>query len=177
MMNYKYVGERIRTRRKEMNISQEALIEQLQDFSHIRIGRNTLSKLENGESTDIKFETICGITKILNCDIGYLTGAYNEHHLSVHEISETTGLTESSIDYLTALNKANDYELLDILNTILSMRPFAPMLFKAIQSYISSGDKPAVLTVDDKLSMNVSERQIWISRIQELLDEYRHPLP
>lgn len=176
-MDYINIGERIRNRRKEINISQETLIEQLQILNLNRIGRNTLSKLENGESTDIKFETICGIAEILNCDIGYLIGMYDEHCLSVHEISETTGLTESSVDYLTALNKANDYELLNLLNTILSMRPFAAMLFEAIHSYISSRDKPAMLTVDDKLSMNVSERQIWISRIQELLDEYRHSLP
>lgn len=101
-MKYKYneIGENIRKRRKKLSLNQQALADKA------RIGRNTLSQLENGEIeySDISLGQFMRLLNALDVDMEYILGAENEH-VENKEISEITGLSNKSIEVLRKINK------------------------------------------------------------------------
>ena len=123
--NLDVLGDRIRTRRKALNMSQENLVYAMQDCG-CPIGRNSLSKLENNRlPRELSFKEIITLCNILQCDIDYLFNR-DSHKTSELKIScELTGLSESAIDILQLYNyvnanpqvKISRLELLDIMLT------------------------------------------------------------
>lgn len=101
--NFVKIGERIIEERKKQKISQEKLIEILKDNFNFHITRNRLSSIENGNQDKFSFDFLYYFSKVINCDIGYLLGEYNEKTHEKHQLSSITGLNEFSIDFLLKL--------------------------------------------------------------------------
>jgi len=117
--NYYSIGDRIRNLRVQNNMTQDEFKEELGKHG-LRIGRNTISSIENGKESAFTFDFLKTASKIFCCDIGYLLGEYNEKKIETHYICEVTGLSEQAINVLLRLkeyNKKTAYS--DILSTII----------------------------------------------------------
>ena len=103
----KELGERIRKARKDKHLSQEKLIEILQDrVDGSSIGRNTLSALENGETTIRgKLKTLYAIGEVLDIDINYFIGEQEHKSLDRHDVSMYTGLSDEAIENIHTISK------------------------------------------------------------------------
>ena len=100
--NYQKIGDRIRDNRKSLEYSQDEFIRILKDEHQVRIGRNTLSNVENGNLSPEKFTMplLIAICKIFNCDIGYLLGEYDENTRKEKVIQEELHLSSKAISTL-----------------------------------------------------------------------------
>lgn len=135
----KELGERIRKARKDKHLSQEKLIEILQDrVDGSSIGRNTLSALENGETTIRgKLKTLYAIGEVLDIDINYFIGEQEHKSLDRHDVSMYTGLSDEAIENIHTIS--ND-----------TMAP------KIISAFFTSPHLRAILTAGMALEYVVS---------------------
>lgn len=120
------IGKRIGETRKKKGITQVELAEML------HIGRDTLSRWENGERY-LHVDDLADISKALDVDIGNLLGLYEERTYPIHEISRQTDLTEEAIASVLGMTKEqtsvlsvllSDKRFLDILNRIQMLSDF-----------------------------------------------------
>lgn len=122
--NYSEIGERIRSERKKLGYNQEEFINNLE----INIGRNTLSKIENGNLPPQKFTMplLIAMCKLFNCDIGYLLGEYNASTRNDKIIQEELGLSCKAISNIkcnmlnSITKKPANNPFNSVLNDILS---------------------------------------------------------
>ena len=108
--NYVEIGERIRKERKKLNLSQDDLINTIREKLEHCFGRNTLSKIENGDQAAFKAISVAELTslcEIFNCSISYLVGEYTFRNYDNKFICEQTNLLESNL--IKILNKENDF--------------------------------------------------------------------
>ena len=107
-MEYKFqeIAERIRELRKSKNLSQDGLIDLLSKHG-LKIGRNTISSIENGVESAYTFAFLKTISKVFNCDIGYILGEYEEKTQEVHQMCLATGLSEKAIEKIQKISKKN----------------------------------------------------------------------
>ena len=114
-MEYKFqeIAERIRELRKSKNLSQDGLIDLLSEHG-LKIGRNTISSIENGVESAYTFAFLKTISKVFNCDIGYILGEYEEKTQEVHQMCLATGLSEKAIEKIQKISKKNLTKLYSI---------------------------------------------------------------
>lgn len=101
-MNYEYekIGERIKTERKKLRMTQEAFAEKY----HVK--RSTVSKWEHGEAMP-NFQTMLDICADFNCELGYLLceNGYENKTRETTDICKATGLSEKAVSILSCRNK------------------------------------------------------------------------
>lgn len=117
---YKEIGNRIKEERKKKRKSQEEFLSNIKEKGKPCIGRNTLSKIENGDQGSlnaISMEQLTSICEELECSISYILGEYSYRNYDNKFISEQTGLTENSLNKI--LHQKNDF-----LNAFISSRYF-----------------------------------------------------
>ena len=61
--NWKNIGEYIADMRKYENLTQEDFIEELRNKTGLKLSRNTLSKIENGERSAFSLEFLLSVAK------------------------------------------------------------------------------------------------------------------
>lgn len=118
--NYVEIGKRIRLEREKLNLSQEKLLNNIRENGRPCIGRNTLSKIENGDEkafNAINLAQIISICEEFDCSISFLFGEYNYRDYDNKFICEKTGLVEANL--LKILGEKNDF-----LNAFLSSQHF-----------------------------------------------------
>lgn len=98
--NYIEIGERVRHLRKEQGKSQDEFLDDLKEKYKIKMSRNRLSEIENGDKESFSFDFFLAISQEFECDIGYLLGEYNAKTQNNSFICNKTGLTEESIHKL-----------------------------------------------------------------------------
>lgn len=117
IFDYAAIGNRIRDNRKRLKLSQEKLLEVLEDKPHF--GRNTLSDLENGKPeafAAVNLAQLSALCELFGCSIGYLLGEYDNKSADSQLVHDFTGLSEPAIDYLHEKSCSPKYlEVLDIL--------------------------------------------------------------
>lgn len=96
---YRVIGATIVFERRKRGMKQDDLLRELQ-LRGIRIARNKLSAIENGSTENITAGFLLAVCNILECDIGFLFGEYDEKTRELHNIAEYTGLTENAIKSL-----------------------------------------------------------------------------
>ena len=104
--NFQEIAERIRESRKSKNLSQDGFIELLSKHG-LKIGRNTLSSIENGVESAYTFAFLKTISEIDNCDIGYILGEYEEKTQEIHQMCLSTGLSEKAIEKIQKISQKN----------------------------------------------------------------------
>ena len=108
--NFIDIGNRITTERNALGWSQDKLIEEL-SYKGIKIGRNSLSDIENGNKQykNFSLQLICALAELFDCEIGYLL-CEKEYICKTRcdtDIYKETGLNEESIDTLRMIQKQN----------------------------------------------------------------------
>lgn len=105
------IGNRVRTLRKKQYGSQDDFIEALNNQCSLRISRNTISAIENGNEGSFSLDFLLAACTLFECDMGYLLGEYGECKTRDEQfIHNQTGLSEKSIKRMVsnsgALNNA-----------------------------------------------------------------------
>lgn len=142
--SYKEIGERIIAKRKELGYNQYEFIDILDTKYNIKIGRNTLSKIENGDMPPqkISMALFIAMCDIFNCDIGYLLGEYNERTRNEKIIQEEIHLSNKAISNIkehmfNSIKKAPVFNpFASKLNDLLSDENNPPV--NQIETYINS---------------------------------------
>ncbi|MBR4472135.1 MAG: helix-turn-helix transcriptional regulator [Oscillospiraceae bacterium] len=99
------IAERIRAERKALNLTQEELAGEVAALTGDEvIGQNTISDWERGISIP-PLNRIFALSKLFQCDCGYLLGDYEEKTHNENYISEETGLSPESVRYLCSARK------------------------------------------------------------------------
>lgn len=91
--NGKIVAERIKTRRQECNLTQNALA------NNAGINVTTLISIEQNK-TKPRTETIMILSDALNCEVGYLLGEYDLPTRAITDICKETGLSQKAVEAL-----------------------------------------------------------------------------
>ena len=131
--NLTAIGERIRRYRKEHPVSQEKLSQEklIEKMStKAKMGRNTLSKLENGDETAFSAVTMAQLDALcaaLDCSIGYLLGEYSCRTYDIQFIHDKTGLPEDVIERLI-FNKTHNQRYIEGLTFLLRSVNFENVL-------------------------------------------------
>lgn len=111
--NFKIIGNRIRDLRNSKGWNQDRLVEEIRQYCGS--SRNTLSKIENGNSESFTLDFLLSCCKIFHCDIGFLLGEHECKTIEVQSIQDYTGLRESTI---YQLHHWHDIWGAEITNTI-----------------------------------------------------------
>lgn len=145
------IAERIRTKRKEEGYSnQEALIEALSDKG-VRVGRNTISNIENGNFSNCSLNLLIAICEILKCNIGYIVGEYDYSTTETADICEVTGLNEKSIENFKEISKENESTRI-VINRFVDLLTdwvLLPELAVRLNDYISQRDNDETYSIVD----------------------------
>ena len=99
--DWKEIGNRIReTRKKTINkfTNKPYTLAEVAETCHI--GKNNLCSLENGDRERLSVNTLIEMSKLFDCDIGYLLGEYDTKKRKITDIQNTIGLSESAIEQL-----------------------------------------------------------------------------
>ncbi len=114
-MNYNFIeiGKRIIDERAAHGWSQDELIEKL-SHKDVHIGRNTLSKIENGSQKACNFNLglLAALSELFECEIGYLL-CEKEYKCKTRcdtDIYNKTGLNEESIQTLREIQLSDKNE-------------------------------------------------------------------
>lgn len=78
-VNYMKIGEKICGQRKKLGFSQNELLDELCYLNKPHFGRNTLSKLENGDPEAFKAINMgqwIALCELFECSVGQLLGEY-----------------------------------------------------------------------------------------------------
>lgn len=90
--------QRLKKERKKARLTQEKLAAKLDELGYGK-GQSGVSEWEtNGRLPDL--ETIFALSRILECDCGYLLGDYEERTRDSADICKATGLSEETINRL-----------------------------------------------------------------------------
>lgn len=125
--NYIEIGNRIRLEREKLNLSQEKLLNNIRKKGKPCIGRNTLSKIENGDKKAFNAISLTQLTSIceeFGCSISFLFGEYNYRDYDNKFICEKTGLCENAIKKLIDQNSRPNHYFIDSLNILLLSQNF-----------------------------------------------------
>ncbi len=93
------MGDRIRNERRARKISQDDFLDALNNYDVV-IGRNRLSKLENGDRNAFGLEILIAVCHIFEWDMGHLMGEYSEKTRQAADVCQITGLSEKAFDNL-----------------------------------------------------------------------------
>lgn len=108
-LNMISIGERIKHRRKELNLSQIDIYEKCD------ITSGSLSKIENGKTIP-SILAFFKLSQSLNCDINWLLTGYSSH---MHNL----GFCKKDEEYLTVFHQLSDDdqdEIIEIINLKLN---------------------------------------------------------
>lgn len=116
----KEIGRRIREQRKdEKRMSQDEFAEKLTMLLGCEdIAQNTISDWERGKSIP-PLDRLLAMSKIFECDCGYLLGDYKTKTHNSLEICQKTGLSEKSVQHLCFENTWGFGDAAEIIDFLL----------------------------------------------------------
>lgn len=132
--NWQKIGDRLRTLRKERGFSsQDKLIEILDTKYSVKIGRNTLSNIENGcqDASNFKLDLLFALSSLYKCEVGYLLCEYDNITGRNTDIQKETGLNDKSIEALKQIQLQDEIEILKVVpTTALKRKSSKPLSFQ-----------------------------------------------
>lgn len=106
-----YTSERIKKRRDEFGLTQEALAERVNGKD---AARTQIAKWEKGGAMP-NTSSLLRLCNALECDIDYLLGAIPTPRKATYDVMEQTGLTEKAVDMITACSAKGHISILSRL--------------------------------------------------------------
>ena len=132
----KDIGKRVYTERNKNNFTQEMLAQK------IGISRQTLSKLEQGESIKIDFFTILNLCEVFRCEIGYLLCEYDCKRKDIANIQNKIGISEQAIMELERINSnENIHAVMYNFDKIISLLIESPLFTELLINISTSASK------------------------------------
>lgn len=131
--NYIEIGDRIRSERKKLGLSQENLIDTIKDKGKPTCGRNILSGLENGDESafnGISLDKMLALCEEFNCSLSYLLGEYSCHNYNNEFIHNQLGLTESAINLLINTTAEGKNRYLFVLSELITQESILDLITK-----------------------------------------------
>ena len=132
MLKYNYIeiGNRIRSERNKLKLSQENLIHAIKSKGKPTCGRNILSGLENGDESafnGISLDKMLALCEEFNCSLSYLLGEYSCKNYDTEFIHQTIGLSEDAVTYLIDIQekkqlKETELETIDPSSNLLEKK-------------------------------------------------------
>lgn len=130
--NTKIIGERLRSARKEKELTLEEVAEKLGYAQY-----QTISNYENG-TVSPSLEVTLKLCNFYDCEIGYLVGEFDCKKREVADIQKEIGLSEQAITNLQAL-QIGDSEKSKILDAVFESQLFAAFV-NMLHQYIKDND-------------------------------------
>ncbi len=151
--NFAEIGNTIVNLRKGQKMSQEKFLEELSKRG-VKIARNRLSKIENGEQLAFDLDFLLGCCEIFETDIGHLMGEYSAKTLDTEFICKSTGLSEKAVSDLVSYS---DYapHINGVLNLLLENG-----LFRVVQEIYTYYDFFAAHE-SEKVKYQRKSKKIW----------------
>ena len=122
-MRREKIGAIIRKERKKKFKSQAAFADSIREKLNLQpeaITQGTVSNWENGNSLP-SLDYLLAMSRIFNCDCGYLLGDYDEHTRDSMDICKATGLSEESVNTLCNLKSWGvEAELTSVIDGLIS---------------------------------------------------------
>lgn len=170
------MGEKIISARKERGLSQAAFIDLLGE-NGVKIARNRLSKIENGEEGHFSLDFLLAVCRLFGWDMGYLFGEYEEKTKEKHLICQRTGLSEKAVDKLLLLKEYNSREWhIDTINGIMENENFIDFVVSATNYAFENTDIEIIPTVHFA-SNSVNSRDVCSLKCQRLLFKMLDDIP
>lgn len=136
------VNERIGDLRTSKGLQQKELAEM------IGVSASQLSRIENGETTNINAETIAKLARALNVSTDYILGLTTVSVPKSYDISEL-GLSESAVKNLLIIKS---YGATPILNRLLGHKRF-PTLITQIKAYFYDEVAMGIIGVNEMFGL------------------------
>lgn len=114
------IGNRVSKERKLKGWTQDKLAEELSLMLGCKkpIAQTTIVNWEKG-SSNIPLDRIIALSKLFECDCGYLLCDYDQKTHDAVEIHRTTGLSEQSINYLSFCKTWGFEEVINVIDILL----------------------------------------------------------
>lgn len=172
--NYIEIGNRIRSERNKLKLSQENLIDAIKGKGKPTCGRNILSGLENGDESafnGISLDKMLALCEEFGCSLSYLLGEYSCKNYDTEFIHQTMGLSEDAVTYLIDIQEKKQQEETE-LKTIA---PPSNLLEKDHENKLRKGieDKYIFQNALDDLIKEKNVLEPVLSRIWEYC-HFRH---
>ena len=120
MYSERYIGERIKERRKELGLTQSELAVKINPWLTTEAAPHTqIAKWERGKATP-ETDTLIRLCNALDCDMDYILGRIDAPHRSTYDVAEQTGLSKDAAETLKLMKKENASEVLSILSDLIS---------------------------------------------------------
>ena len=124
-IDYKTIGRQIRKKRKDLGFTREYVGDLL--YGNTEDGKDHAQTVGNHESgQSFPFKKLLKYCEILDCDLGYLLGEYDEATRDLHFICSATGLTEDAATILIRANRQHK-AWMDVADT------FSPKTIDALE--------------------------------------------
>lgn len=173
-MKYKFtlIGERLRILREEAGMSQDKFIEVVSN-NGVKLGRNNLSKFENGELETIKLGLLLAYCKIFNVDMGYLLGEYDCETKEAADIQKAIGLSEKAIGQIIERKNENGTGQIEVLSHLLQDAGF----WSILMNIRNAAESTAIAKNDESDEKQIEWKYIYgkqsaILRGQGISDHY-----
>lgn len=176
----KNIGKTIQTERENRKISQDALCELIKEIDpDARIGRNTLSDLENGKTKAKKtsLAALYAIGTALDVDIDFLTGQRPDYKkLESKDVHDYLGISEAAVENLIEINKmcqAASHVSEDILSKILASENFAALIRAMVELTILADDLEEEVTIARAMQSRTEEPAIDLDYLESSVNALR----
>lgn len=156
------IGERIRTERKKLELTQDGLAEKIDIGS-----RQTIAQWENGVALPPLSKLLC-MCDLFGCEIGYLLCDYDCKTRTATDIQKETGLSEAAINELITAHTSRQYFALLAVNALLEDSNMQTL--DKLGRYFHIDDK---FTVESMSGQPIKEKTLIALEIQPLIDSVR----
>ena len=156
------IGERIRTERKKLDLTQDGLAEKIDIGS-----RQTIAQWENGVALPPLSKLLC-MCDLFGCEIGYLLCDYDCKTRTATDIQKETGLSEAAIKELITAHTFRQYFALLAVNALLEDSNMQTL--DTLGRYFDIDDK---FTVESMSGQPIKEKTLIGIEIQPLVDSVR----
>lgn len=156
------IGERIRTERKKLDLTQDGLAEKIDIGS-----RQTIAQWENGVALPPLSKLLC-MCDLFGCETGYLLCDYDCKTRTATDIQKETGLSEAAINELITAHTSRQYFALLAVNALLEDSNMQTL--DTLGRYFHIDDK---FTVESMSGQPIKEKTLIAIEIQPLIDSVR----
>ena len=156
------IGERIRTERKKLDLTQDGFAEKIDIGS-----RQTIAQWENGVALPPLSKLLC-MCDLFGCEIGYLLCDYDCKTRTATDIQKETGLSEAAIKELITAHTCRQYFALLAVNALLEDSNLQTL--DTLGRYFDIDDK---FTVESMSGQPIKEKTLIGIEIQPLVDSVR----
>lgn len=167
---FESVGYRIWTRRKELGMSQEKLLETVREMGGIPCTRQTLSKIERGDGESAQKMTLSLLMSLcaaMNCELEYIMGLIDDTQERMFIAKDITGLSDNAIYRLNEMKEEGD--LCGLVSELIEHRN-SGFILSLMEESIGLRTNEAQLSNDDLVTVDINGKPLRVMK-RRFLDD------